>query len=220
MLRRSGTFIDTMSSASNRAGIPSSVSATSNAWDNERKRKPHILLCISLHLYSITPNLSTIFHILWQSHWAQGFLFIFNFNSTALFDFIWTSACSALFKRGRKDVYLQRWKCFSREPTKQVSSLALIMTCSNCCVSWSSRNLRLNITYTAVPTDKHKSEPDFLPFVQYLVFLLDIQQACDTTKVSYCDGLLDVIFAIHVWTHHKLCCLGQENEVSDPFVLG
>lgn len=35
MLRRSGTFIDTMSSASNRAGIPSSVSATSNAWENE-----------------------------------------------------------------------------------------------------------------------------------------------------------------------------------------
>lgn len=87
-------------------------------------------------------------------------------------------------------------------------------------VSRFSRNLRLNTTYIAVPTDKHKSEPDFLPFVQYLVFLLDIQQACDTTKVSYCDGLLDVIFAIHVWTHHKLCCLGQENEVSDSFVLG
>lgn len=41
MLSRSGTFIDTMSSGSNRAGIPSSVSATSNAfqWGKEDKGK-------------------------------------------------------------------------------------------------------------------------------------------------------------------------------------
>lgn len=39
MLSRSGTFMDTMSSASNRAGIPSCVSATSNAYDEAKTEK-------------------------------------------------------------------------------------------------------------------------------------------------------------------------------------
>lgn len=36
MLSRSGTFMDTMSSGSNRAGIPSCASATSNAYSEAR----------------------------------------------------------------------------------------------------------------------------------------------------------------------------------------
>lgn len=39
MLSRSGTFMDTMSSGSNRAGIPSCVSATSNAYGEAKTRE-------------------------------------------------------------------------------------------------------------------------------------------------------------------------------------
>ncbi|TNN57979.1 hypothetical protein EYF80_031803 [Liparis tanakae] len=39
MLSRSGTFMDTMSSGSNRAGIPSCVSATSKACAGDKDRR-------------------------------------------------------------------------------------------------------------------------------------------------------------------------------------
>lgn len=38
MLNLSGTLMDTMSSGSSRAGIPNSLSATSNAFEKKRER--------------------------------------------------------------------------------------------------------------------------------------------------------------------------------------
>lgn len=57
MLRRSGTFMDTMSSGSNRAGIPSCVSATSKAYEEPKTEEGGTLLTDSkpvfpLKLYS------------------------------------------------------------------------------------------------------------------------------------------------------------------------
>lgn len=39
MLNLSGTLMDTMSSGSSRAGIPNSLSATSNAFGKKKKKK-------------------------------------------------------------------------------------------------------------------------------------------------------------------------------------
>ncbi len=59
MLSRSGTFMDTMSSGSKRAGIPSCVSATSNACSEAKagkrlERGRNINLTVYLHAISLT----------------------------------------------------------------------------------------------------------------------------------------------------------------------
>lgn len=154
MLRRSGTFMDTISSASNRAGIPSSDSATSNAWDNKR-------------------NVFNLFLLL------------------TLVDFIWTLACSAPLTPGQKDVknVFQRSDKIGELLSSDNDRLQLLSQM----VGRFNGNLRLNVTVH-----------------EYLVFTVKYSaDVSNTTKVSYCDRMLEVTFTKHVWTNHEPRCLGK-----------
>lgn len=122
MLRRSGTLIDTISSASNKAGIPSSVSATSNAWDNKRshveenktkKRLRITVLCICCCFFCIYTLLSQhISHVVAisviQSRSSASSEFSFSCISTSLLAFVCILSCFVLFTLGQKDIYPPR----------------------------------------------------------------------------------------------------------------
>lgn len=140
MLRRSGTLIDTISSASNRAGIPSSVSATSNAWDNKRERLRITVLCICCCCFFCTYTLLSqhISHVVVisviQSISSASSEFSFSCIS-ALFGFCIDFIMLCAFHSRTKGHLSAKVKMFSTAPIRQVSSLALIMTASDCCVS-------------------------------------------------------------------------------------
>lgn len=157
MLRRSGTFMDTISSASNRAGIPSSDSATSNAWDNKR-------------------NVFNLFLLL------------------TLVDFIWTFGMLCTINTGTKG------RCKGKNVFQRADKIGELLSSDNDRLQLLSQmvgrfngNLRLNVTVH-----------------EYLVFTVKYSaDVSNTTKVSYCDRMLEVTFTKRVWTNHEPRCLGK-----------